>query len=64
MFQKVCHHVPSSTPVASRPAVHIACGSALHAFAGDCKYTVHEDDVQWDAAQDAWNALTAREKDR
>ena len=32
--------------------------------AGNCKYTVHEDDVQWDAAKDVWDALPARDKDR
>lgn len=32
--------------------------------AGNCKYTVHEDDVQWDAAKDVWDGLPPREKDR
>lgn len=31
---------------------------------GNCKYTVHEDDVQWDAAKDVWDGLPPREKDR
>lgn len=33
-------------------------------IAGNCKYTVHEDDVQWDAAKDVWDGLPPREKDR
>lgn len=32
--------------------------------AGVCKYTIHEDDVQWDVVKDIWDQLSAKDKDR
>ncbi len=29
-----------------------------------CKYTVHEDDVQWDVVKENWDKLSIKEKDR
>lgn len=32
--------------------------------AGVCKYTIHEDDIQWDAVKENWDQLSAKDKDR
>ena len=32
--------------------------------AGVCKYTIHEDDVQWDVVKENWDQLSAKDKDR
>ena len=32
--------------------------------AGVCKYTVHDDDVQWDVVKENWDNLSIKEKDR
>lgn len=32
--------------------------------AGVCKYTVHDDDVQWDVVKEIWDQLSIKEKDR
>ncbi len=29
-----------------------------------CKYTVHDDDVQWDVVKENWDKLSIKEKDR
>lgn len=29
-----------------------------------CKYTVHDDDVQWDVVKENWDQLSVKEKDR
>lgn len=32
--------------------------------AGVCKYTIHEDDIQWDVVKENWDQLSAKDKDR
>ncbi|KAL3138027.1 hypothetical protein ABBQ38_005261 [Trebouxia sp. C0009 RCD-2024] len=31
---------------------------------GVCKYTIHEDDIQWDVVKEIWDQLSAKDKDR
>lgn len=40
------------------------CIEALLLPAGVCKYTIHEDDIQWDVVKENWDQLSAKDKDR
>lgn len=70
LFERALHHALPCTLLGCHVSntdatLAWACISSLLLMpAGNCKYTVHEDDVQWDAAKDVWDGLPPREKDR